>query len=953
MIKLSRFFFVLAFLFTILYIPLGYVFISFSEAKVHFLHLFVSFSFITLIIHYLISGQINFFEKKYNNFSIYKMIKDPVNLFWLISILLFIGIVISTLFSTLPYVSFFGGSYDRNGYSSYDFLSFILLMWLVPHLFNNLTFIRWILVLIIFISLIACLYGFAEILGFSPIEFKNITDRVHSTFGNTINFSSFISMVIVITISTIFFERLSRWYFIVPVSVFIGVHLYMLWATASRGSWVGFVVSVLVFIYLFFWSKKFNQDYIQRFLFMILVSGISVLALSFTVERFTEGDILAGQDANDISSYRLLQSVSEISNTDRLDGKTDITGGLTGRFQIWGSSFSLLTSWDTPRSESTIFKIIRPIFGVGPDLFVYSFHFVVEPQTKLINVENAHNYYLNFLIELGILNLLIFSIFLLYLFFFGLKIINKSRKSDFTKNQDVFILIGIFAAIFGKSVEMIVGVPRIEDLSLLFLLMGILFVIYQINYKNELSEKFVQSTTNNQIFTRDTNSKISGKKLLVFIIVGAVIFGLISVNYWDIKRMYASNLAARAIKLTDSDQRFDLLKRATELAPGHESIIINHIKPILIQAKLESDKGNIQEAILLTEMAREILLRFEKIDPYEWDIQLALVVVLNTLYDFGLEEYADEAKFRNIYVANQYPGYPKILSLSSLALLKMGDVLNAELIANDVMKMEATTKPFVDVWYVKGLILYNLGYLDESIEIFNSAISKEDLGEGAVLSHLMLSKIYLEKFDDKQKSEFHSDQAMKVNEITAIWALANEENLKNAQYRLGLLYQFGDFFETDLSLASLWYQRAALQGHIYAMNNLANLATERGDFINALKWYELAADSGDPRAQYNLALFKEEKNSSLNEALKLYKLSADQGLPDSQYKLGLKYRIGIGVPKNQKLAFQLFLNAAEQGYDLAFFQLFEMYKFGEGVEIDDEQSEIWYQKWEDINRSKN
>ncbi|MBI21243.1 MAG: hypothetical protein CL780_03225 [Chloroflexi bacterium] len=99
MIKLSRIFFVLAFLFTILYIPLGYVFISFSEAKVHFLHLFVSFSFITLLIHYLISGQINF--------SIYKMIKDPVNLFWLISILLFIGIVISTLFSTLPYVSFF------------------------------------------------------------------------------------------------------------------------------------------------------------------------------------------------------------------------------------------------------------------------------------------------------------------------------------------------------------------------------------------------------------------------------------------------------------------------------------------------------------------------------------------------------------------------------------------------------------------------------------------------------------------------------------------------------------------------------------------------------------------------------------------------------------------------------------------------------------------------------
>ena len=101
---------------------------------------------------------------------------------------------------------------------------------------------------------------------------------------------------------------------------------------------------------------------------------------------------------------------------------------MTGRYQIWKGVLRLITSWDTPRTEPNAIKVLRPIFGVGPDLFVYSFHFVIEPQSKLTNVENAHNYYLNLLIELGFFNLLILTALFIYIFIIGIKFIKTKSN---------------------------------------------------------------------------------------------------------------------------------------------------------------------------------------------------------------------------------------------------------------------------------------------------------------------------------------------------------------------------------------------------------------------------------------------------------------------------------------------------------------------------------------------
>ncbi len=201
MIALSRYIFFLAITLTIVYIPIGYSFFSFSEPKTYFLHIFVILCIVILLIHKFILGNVNLFDNDYFNGSLLEIVRNPIKLFGLISILLVFGIICSTILSPIPYLSFFGASYSRTGYSGYDLLTVIMIMVIVPHLFNNLKSIRSLYLLLITLSLFTCVYGMAETLGFSPIEFKESTDRVHSTFGNTINFSSFIAMMVPVTLS--------------------------------------------------------------------------------------------------------------------------------------------------------------------------------------------------------------------------------------------------------------------------------------------------------------------------------------------------------------------------------------------------------------------------------------------------------------------------------------------------------------------------------------------------------------------------------------------------------------------------------------------------------------------------------------------------------------------------------------------------------------------------------
>lgn len=118
----------------------------------------------------------------------------------------------------------------------------------------------------------------------------------------------------------------------------------------------------------------------------------------------------------------------------------------------------------------------------------------------------------------------------------------------------------------------------------------------------------------------------------------------------------------------------------------------------------------------------------------------------------------------------------------------------------------------------------------------------------------------------------------------AIWRPLAEAGDADAQFNLGQAYRLGRGVPLDLSVAKVWFERAARSGHVDAETTLGLLTFQNGDRVAGLKWLKAAADQGEPRALlvYGTALFN-----------------------------------GDGVPQDRVLAYALVSRAAAQGLEPA------------------------------------
>ena len=129
---------------------------------------------------------------------------------------------------------------------------------------------------------------------------------------------------------------------------------------------------------------------------------------------------------------------------------------------------------------------------------------------------------------------------------------------------------------------------------------------------------------------------------------------------------------------------------------------------------------------------------------------------------------------------------------------------------------------------------------------------------------------------------------------------------------------------------------------------------ENNDFVNAVKYYKMAAEKGHAKSQNNLGnryLHGEGVEKNYEEAVKWYKLAAEQGEMYAQYNLANRYYRGQGVQLDYQKAFELFKKSAEQGYDEAQVMIGYCYYNGKGVANDFVESLYWYKKAAEQNNA--
>ena len=106
----------------------------------------------------------------------------------------------------------------------------------------------------------------------------------------------------------------------------------------------------------------------------------------------------------------------------------------------------------------------------------------------------------------------------------------------------------------------------------------------------------------------------------------------------------------------------------------------------------------------------------------------------------------------------------------------------------------------------------------------------------------------------------------------------------DAQYRLGVMYDFGQGVNQDSEQARHWFEKSAKQSHVFAQLFLAALYYNgegvQQDYVQARYWFEKAAEQGDA---------------------------------DAQIGLGLIYQNGHGVRQNKRKAKEFFGQACDKG----------------------------------------
>lgn len=187
---------------------------------------------------------------------------------------------------------------------------------------------------------------------------------------------------------------------------------------------------------------------------------------------------------------------------------------------------------------------------------------------------------------------------------------------------------------------------------------------------------------------------------------------------------------------------------------------------------------------------------------------------------------------------------------------------------------------------------------------------------------------------------------------------AAQQGLPNAQFNLAVCYFRGEGVEKNLDAATTWAERAYDQNFEAAAELLKLLKTtkahafdvgvaflEKNDFVQAVLFFRIAAEQGNAKAQFNLALCYSkgkgvEENQS--EAARWYRAAAEQGYASAQFNLALCYSQGKGVEENQSEAARWYLKAAQQGNVDAQFNLALRYEKGNGVAQDLQEAARWY-----------
>ena len=666
--------------------------------------------------------------------------RSPARWAVVLLVVMWMAQAVSTALSPFPSISVFGSDESFPGGNLYDSFGFLMMFLVVAFKFRSRARLEQFAWVLIGSATIAAAYGIAQHFGWDPLG-NRPGGRVPSSFGNTLSFSSYVAMAIPATVAISLRKSSFDRKLMLLFGATLSLQMAGIWFSESRGPLIGGAVALVI---LFFGVALLRSKI--ELIRSGLTTGIGLLGAAVIV--------LIPSPEGSSGLGTALSIGSEITNLGTGETSSDGGGGLQGRIQNWQNTLQLAQSWDVPQEESTLKRIVRPLFGLGPEMFAYSYPLVGDPHPDRHFTAHPHNYPLWILMGQGFVGfaLLISSVSLVLL---SVWLLVKRIRSGVVRLPTVdWMLIAFAAGLIGKLVEMQVGVARVSDLTMTFALAGGLIAITEI-----INSKIPDTDSGKR--SANFGFAMSGGTIYRATIAGALISTVLAIWLfvgWDMRRLSASLDITFAPRVADGSVALSGLINAQERAPERRNNTMLLADLYFTGAQDAWDDDRADDARELALEARGLLVEFERRDPYERNTQLALAKTSSTLVEWGFVEYTDEMRDRYLKLAELFPTYPSLVSTSATAMARVGDDAMAIELAERAIATEESTKPWAVAWYAKGVALINLGELDQAIESLNTAIEKEPKSASARLAHSALAFIY-KQLGETELFELHSEAA--------------------------------------------------------------------------------------------------------------------------------------------------------------------------------------------------
>lgn len=379
----------------------------------------------------------------------------------------------ATLHSIDPYISFWG-SYERlQGY--YTWMNYIFVFIMMLYFLKTWVQMERLISAIIFASFPVALYGIVQHYQLDPLPWGgDVTTRVASSLGNPIFLGAYLLMVIPLVIYRILMEvralrdsaaqatppaqaargrrtaapaaparrssQLTR--ALVLYLILLFTDLLGTYYTFSRGPVFGLVGALLVFGFLM------GMRFASRSLQLSALAAAAVIAIVLGLANLSHPIIHASSNG----FGRLLA----VTSTD--SGTTEV------RTLIWKGSFQLIKK--------------HPLFGYGPETMLLAYNPVYPPALGHIEAANAapdrnHDEEMDFLVMSGVTGLAAYLFILGMFFWLGYQLWRRE-----TRYRETVLLIALVSIVIGHIVEGSVGIAIVSTLLLLWVMIGIMSVLY-------------------------------------------------------------------------------------------------------------------------------------------------------------------------------------------------------------------------------------------------------------------------------------------------------------------------------------------------------------------------------------------------------------------------------------------------------------------------------------------